>query len=613
MHRLLRLRNRAACASVNGSNPSVPSTRTEFLAQVSHAASVTLNFVLALTGIAGAGALVWAFGWPMDASRANTLFEATDLILFYFGIAEIGLLFTSRHYLKHIRENAFSLIVALLALAASFGSGRILGVLLHGMDGRSLRVGLLAFIIVSQVAVLLPLTLKWLRHGRRTWMTHVQPRTIVIGSFVTLIVCGALLLMTPNATRHGIGWVDAIFTSTSAVCVTGLTTLNTETGFTMHGQFVILILMQAGGLGVMTFTFFLTMLAGEGISLHDRALLREVMSERNIGYISRVLLEIITWTALIEGVGVLFIHHAFLGAELPGHLIWWHSIFHSVSAFCNAGFSTLSDGLADSRILDLRSAQAVIMCLIVMGGLGFPVLRELRQRGLSYLLPSRFPRTSHMTLHTRLVLRMTLILLIGGAVLMYACQFTGSGPTPSLWRALFDSVTARTAGFNIAEVGQYSLSVTLIIIFLMFVGGSPAGTAGGVKTTTFALAVLNLWTIVREKREIQVGMRSVSQRTANQAFAILVISLAWVGLATFAMTLAEPSKRFLDLLFETVSAFGTVGLSRGITSSLSNEAKLILVATMFIGRIGLIVIASALLHARKDVRYTLPKEDVSLT
>jgi potassium uptake TrkH family protein len=588
-------------------------SRREIVEQVSRATNATLNFVLALTGLAGAGALVWAFGWPMDALRASTLFEATDLILFYFGIAEIGLVFTSRHYLQHVRENAFSLAAALIALTASFGSGRILGAILHTTEERTLRVGLLAFIIVSQVAVLLPLTLKWLRHGRRTWMTHVQPRTIVIGSFVTLIVGGALLLMTPNATKHGIDWVDALFTSTSAVCVTGLSTLDTETCFTMHGQFVILVLLQAGGLGLMTFTFFLTMLAGEGISLHDRALLREVMSERNIGYISRVLLEIITWTALIEGVGALFIHHAFLSANLPGQLTWWHSIFHSISAFCNAGFSTLSGGLADARIASLRSVQAVVMCLVVMGGLGFPVLRELRQRLLAKLLPAYFKMPSHMTLHTRLVLRMTLILLVGGAALIYACQYAGGGPAPSLWRAMFDSVTARTAGFNIADVGQYSLSVSLVIIFLMFVGGSPAGTAGGVKTTTFALAVLNLWTIVREKREIQVGWRSVSQRTANQAFAILVISLAWVGLATFAMTLVEPAKLFIDLLFETVSAFGTVGLSRGVTASLTEPAKLILVATMFIGRIGLIVIASALLHARRDVRYTLPKEDVSLT
>jgi potassium uptake TrkH family protein len=588
--------------------------RKTLVAQVADAASATCNFVLAILGIAGTAALVLAFGWPLDSFWATALYEATNLILLYFGLCEIGLFFAARNYLNYARENILPLIAAFLALVASFGSGRIHDILLHAFGAQNLRIGLLGFIIISQVAVILPLALRWLRHGRRTWMTHVQPRTIVIGSFATLIICGALLLMTPNATRHGIHFIDALFTSTSAVCVTGLNTVDTEAVFTLHGQFVILVLIQAGGLGLMTFTFFLSMLAGEGISLHDRVMLREVMSERNVGFISRILLEIITWTAVIEGIGALLMYHILQGVALPPGGTAWHAIFHSVSAFCNAGFSTLSGNLADPRIVDFRSLQAVVMGLIILGGIGFPVLREIRQRGLSYLLPKFFERPSHMTLHTRLVVRMTLLLLVGGTLLIYICQFVGhGGPAPSLWRAAFDSVTARTAGFNIADVGQYSVSVSLVIIFLMFVGGSPAGTAGGVKTTTFALALLNLWTIVREKREIQVGWRTVSQRTANQAFAILVISLAWVGVAAFAMSVVEPTRYFLDLLFETVSAFGTVGLSRDLTPTLGPSAKSILIATMFIGRIGLIVLASALLHARQDIRYTLPKEDVSLT
>jgi trk system potassium uptake protein len=589
--------------------------RKTISAQISLAATATLNFVLAILGIVGMASLVWAFGWPLDSFWATALYETTNLILLYFGLCELGLLFAARNYFTYARENLFPLLAAILALSASFGSGKIHDILLHTFGAQNIRIGLLGFIIVSQIAVVLPLILSWLRHGRRTWMTHIQPKTLVIGSFATLIICGALLLMTPNATTPGgIRWIDALFTSTSAVCVTGLTPLDTQTTFTLHGQFVILVLIQAGGLGLMTFTFFLSMLAGEGISLHDRTLLREVISEQNIGFISRVLLEIITWTACIEGIGALLIYQTLKGIALPGGMTAWHALFHSVSAFCNAGFSTLSGNLADPRISGLYSMQGIIMVLIILGGIGFPVLREMRQRGLSYILPKFFTRPSHMTLHTRLVVRMTLLLLIGGTLLIYACQFVGTGgPAPSLWRAAFDSVTARTAGFNIADVGQYSVAVSLVIIFLMFVGGSPAGTAGGVKTTTFALALLNLWTIVREKREIQVGWRSVSQRTANQAFAILVISLAWVGLATFAMSIVEPTKYLIDLLFEVVSAFGTVGLSRDLTPTLNYNAKVIIIATMFIGRIGLIMLASALLHARKDIRCTFPKEDVSLS
>jgi trk system potassium uptake protein len=577
------------------------------------AATKTFFAILAVLGLSSVGILVYAFGWPIDMLGGNVLFGATNYLLLTFGLCELGLLLSSAHRIQHMRENLLSILAAIVALSLYLGSGRIYVLLVEYFGERYLRIGLITFIIITQMAVIVPLVLKWLRYGRRTWMTHVQPRTLVIGSFVLLILAGAGLLMTPNATTSGIRFVDALFTSTSAVCVTGLSVVDTQFAFTFHGQVVILILIQIGGLGLMTFTFFLSMLAGEGISLHDRVLLKDVISERNLGYISRILLEIVTVTAVIESIGAYIIWLEFQGVSLPGKGTLWHAVFHSISAFCNAGFSTISANLADPSISHNYALQATIMMLIILGGLGFPVLRELRQRFLSHIFPKHFERPSHMTLHSRLVLRATAFLLFGGAALIYLCQFVGSGPAPSLWRAMFDSVTSRTAGFSIADVGTYSVSVSLVIISLMFVGGSPAGTAGGIKTTTFALAVMNLWTTVREKKEIQIGWRSVSQRTANQAFAIMMISFAWIGLAVFAMTLVEPSMKLIDLLFETVSAFGTVGLSRGITARLCDSAKLILVSTMFIGRIGLIVIASALLHSKRDTKYNLPKEEVSLT
>ncbi|HNX05037.1 MAG TPA: potassium transporter TrkG, partial [Opitutales bacterium] len=570
--------------------------------------------VLALIGAVAAGILVYTFGWPPKDGMESLLYDATSCLLFLFGVCELMLLALAPNRLTHIRENLTGILVALAALAVYLGSDGIREILLREFGHGSLEMGLMGFIIVTQVAVLGPLLLRWLRHGRRTWMTLVQPRSLVIGSFLTLILSGALLLMTPNATTSPIRFIDALFTSTSAVCVTGLTSLDTATVFTRHGQLAILLLIQAGGLGLMTFTYFLAMLAGEGISLHDRVLLREVVSEKNMGHISRVLLEIVVVTLMIEAAGAVLIFNELASLPVPPPDLVWHSVFHAVSAFCNAGFSTFSGNLADPVVRGLRGMQAVVMILVITGGLGFPVLRELRQRFLSRLFPRSFERPSHMTLHTRLVLRMTILLLFGGTAAIYACQYVGQGPLePSLWRAAFDSVGARTAGFNIEDVGAYSVSVALILIFLMFIGGSPSGTAGGVKTTTFALALLNLWTIVREKKEIQVGWRSVGQRTANQAFAVIVISLIWLALATFAMTVAEPALRFIDLFFETVSAFGTVGLSRGITALLNDPGKIIIILTMFIGRIGLIVIATALLHAPHETRYNFPKEEVGLT
>ena len=573
-----------------------------------------LDWILALLGILGMGVLVYAFGWPLNVASETLLYGLADYMMLVFGLSELTLLAIAGNRLNHVRENALSLTAAVPAIMVSLCSERVLHALGgNALGGHNMRWALLTFVIVTQLAVLLPLLLKWLRRGRRTWMTKVQPRALVIGSFFSLILIGALLLMTPNATSGGIRWLDALFTSTSAVCVTGLTVMDTATQFTRHGQFVILVLIQAGGLGLMTFTFFLAMLSGEGISLHDRVLLRDMLSERNLGFVSRMLLEIVLLTLTVELGGTLAIWFCWQGHTLPGGTLW-QSLFHSVSAFCNAGFSILSGNLADPQARGLRSLQAAIMSLVILGGLGFPVLRELRQRALSYIFPKRYQRSSHMSLHTRIVLTMTGILLVGGTLLLFICQYAGpEGVSPSLWRAMFDSVTARTAGFNISDVGMYTAPVAMVLILLMFIGGSPAGTAGGIKTTTFALALLNLWTIVRDKKEIQVGWRSVSQHTANQAFAVLVISLGWIALSIFAMTIAEPTCRFLDLVFETVSAFGTVGLSRGITASLGDPAKLIITATMFIGRIGLIVIANALLHAHTQTHYSLPKEQVSLT
>jgi potassium uptake TrkH family protein len=577
-------------------------------------ASGTIRAVLVLLGVAGAALFTYAFGWPLDAAREAALYDVASAILLLFGVCEGLLLVFSGRPLRYLRENAFSLLVAALALAAYSLSGTIHGLLLRNLGPGRLEMGIIAFVIASQTAVVGPLVLDWLRHGRRTWMTLVQPRSLVIGSFAGLILVGALLFMTPNAARVPVRFVDALFTSASAVCVTGLTVLDTAKDFTLHGQVVILLLVQVGGLGLMTFTFFMAMLAGEGISLHDRVMLRDVISERNMGSIARVLFEIVLVTLSIEAVGAFLIHAELASAGLPREGLWWHSVFHSVAAFCNAGFSTYSGNLADPVVKNLRGLQVIVVVLVILGGLGFPVLRELRQRALASLMPARFQKASHMTLHTRLVLRMTAILLLGGAAAIYLCQYVGhTGPAPSLWRAFFDSTIARTAGFNIEDVGAYPIPVALVLMGLMFIGGSPSGTAGGVKTTTFALALLNLWTIVREKREIQVGWRSVSQRTANQAFAVFIVSLIWLALAAFALTVTEPALRFVDLLFEAVSAFGTVGLSRGVTAALSDSGKLILILTMFIGRIGLIVIASALLHKTLDTRYNLPKEEVGLT
>lgn len=574
----------------------------------------TLGGVLVVLALLVPVLLVYAFGWPHTLQGETLLYSLSSVALMVFGVCELAQLPLADNPKAYARRNAVLLGMAVLAIASGAASGSIVGAFLGAGSFGAVKFVLLGYIIVSQVALLITLLLRVLRDKRRRWFMGMQPRTVVIASFISLILLGAALLKTPNATVGHLGWLDALFTSTSAVCVTGLIVVDTATVFTHTGQAIILCLIQLGGLGLMTYTFFLAMLAGEGISLHDRVLLREMLSERNLSFVSRTLVEILFVTLAIEGIGAALILHSWNADGTWAMLDLWHAVFHSVSAFCNAGFSTLTGNLADPAVAGRTGLQGIIMCLIVLGGLGFPVLRELRQRALGLILPRRYPRPTHMSLHTRIVLSMTALLIVGGAGVLLLCQMAHLSDLPvSPWRAVFDSVTARTAGFNIEDMGRYSTPVVVMLMLLMFIGGSPAGTAGGIKTTTFALAILNLWATVRGRREIQVGWRSIPEDLANQAFAVFVISLIWIALAIFAMVLAEPGKDFLDLVFETVSAFGTVGLSRGVTSSLSEPGKLIIIATMFIGRVGLIVIAYALLHSSRTTKFNLPKEPVGLT
>jgi hypothetical protein len=418
--------------------------------------------------------LVFAFGWPHTLQRETTLYYFSGVALTVYGLCELGLLAVSENPLGYAKRNAIVLVMAVLSIGAGIASGSLVDNLSGGRGIGGLKFLLLVYIIVSQSILLLTLLIRSLRERRGSWMTRMQPRTVVIVSFLSLILTGALMLKTPNATVTPISWVDALFTSASAVCVTGLTVVDTATAFKERGQGVILVLIQLGGLGLMTYTFFLAMLAGEGISLHDRVLLREMLSERNMGFISRTLVEILLLTLVVESIGAVLIYHTWAPAAQAGTFNGWHAVFHSVSASCNAGFSTLSGNLADPQVAGRRGLQVVIMCLVVAGGLGFPVLRELRQRTLGLIFPRYFPVTRQMTLHARVVLSVTALLLSGGALMLLLCDLR-CRPAWTFRRGGRCSTPSRRAppASHIDNVADYSTPVCLTLMLLMFIGGSP--------------------------------------------------------------------------------------------------------------------------------------------
>ncbi|MDP2876830.1 MAG: potassium transporter TrkG, partial [Holophaga sp.] len=327
----------------------------------------------------------------------------------------------------------------------------------------------------------------------------LTPGLVFILSFALLILLGTLLLKTPQATTHGISWIDALFLSTSAVCVTGLSPVDISTVLTSHGQWVLLGLIQIGGLGVMTITYFFAYFMAGGMTLRSRIGLQDLLSEDNLSHIGMVLALIIGFTAAVEGLGAILIHASIADGTLPEKGRIFFSLFHSVSAFCNAGFSTLGAGLADPRVSLQKDFLAVIMALIVMGGLGFPVVKGFytwisEHVRFSLRLTRKIP--SRLSANSRIVLWTTSALLVIGTICVWLTEFAfahGEVAGGSAWfTALFHSVTARTAGYNITDTGALLPATAAILVLLMFVGGSPSSTAGGIKTSTLAVAILSL-------------------------------------------------------------------------------------------------------------------------
>lgn len=452
---------------------------------------------------------------------------------------------------------------------------------------------------------------------RSVWRA-LRPVQLFVGSFLLLIAFGTIgLRLLPGLyTGPGLGWLDALFTATSAVCVTGLIVVDTATYFTSLGQAFLLILIQLGGLGIVSFATVVILGVGGRLSLRQQQLsvsLAEVAPHVDFRHLAR---SIVRFTVVIELIGALALWLLW-SARLGWGGAVWPAVFHSISAFCNAGFSTFTDSLVGFR--QQPAALLTIMALVVLGGVGFLVLEEAYVlRGLP-----RAVRLQRVSLHTRIVLASTALLLLGGWLLFAALEWrnTLAGlPAPArAVNALFMSVTPRTAGFNTVDYSQVGEGAGFLTVILMFLGGSPGSTAGGVKTTTFALLVLLAWTRLRGRRDANLWGRTVPDETLQRAaglfvmgFAILtaaILVLAVVGLPAQSETALRND--FLARMFEAGSALGTVGLSMGITAQLTVGGKAITIALMLIGRVGPLAVAAAIAApVHHAVRYRYAYEDV---
>lgn len=448
--------------------------------------------------------------------------------------------------------------------------------------------------------------------------------TLVLGSFGGLVLLGALALMLP-ASRGGartIGFVDATFQATSAVCVTGLATIDVGKDLSQFGQAVLLGLVQIGGVGIITFALLLTSFGRGGLNLRQLVAAREIVSGRWLGETRAILYSVIAVTLTIELIGAALLYS--LTPVPPGP--WspgWFSLFHAVNAFCNAGFGLemSSLGAFDTQPLHL----AVLGGLIVAGGLGFTTLvdcgryvrssvmrlahRVTQSRGL----PPPLPR---LTLQARLAIALTIALVVLGAVAIFLIERRGAlrGYSVSNQAAisLFHSITPRTAGFAVVPIEAFHDSSCWIMIALMAIGGCPGSTAGGIKTVTFALLLASVLAILRGRESVEIGRRRLPFTTVTAAVAVATVYAGCVFVTTLALLLTDPEVPVRHVLFEAVSALSTVGLSYGITPNLSIGGKLVLCAAMFLGRVGPITLAAVLSGKPKAASFEYPEEAVSI-
>jgi trk system potassium uptake protein TrkH len=568
---------------------------------------------LSLAGVVGT--FVGLFGFAEPSLPIRILHSAQFVLLCVFIVEKIirRLNVVSRAEFWHANWIEIPLLLALgiAVVGAGWWAGEPAAV-------RHFAVGM--YLVLQVVTKLCRTSVSWAASG-------INPTRTLILSFVVLIISGAGLLTLPRAsTGKSVGFVDALFTATSATCVTGLVVKDTGKDFSLMGQLVILSLIQLGGLGIVVFGAVFALLLGQALSVRESSAMQDLLSADTLGRIGKMIAFIFVGTVVIEGIGAV----GLLGMwdDVPGravniHQQWFCSIFHSISAFCNAGHGLFSDSLVSYN----RSwgVYVVICPLIVIGGLGFGVLYDMLNIAADRV--KRFYRRSFsphhqismksqrkMWLQTKIVLAVTACLIVFGMLgllLFERCANGGSSAKDfGVLDALFQSVTARTAGFNTVDIGGLSAASKFVLILLMFIGGSPGGTAGGIKTVTLAVMIMAVVATLRKRDEVEIFERSVRLVIVRRAITVTVLFAVVLFSATLALNITENSNGFtmLDIMFETASALGTVGLSTGITPFLTTAGKLIIIVVMLIGRLGPLTLLAAVTFNLKPARYSYPDE-----
>lgn len=565
--------------------------------------------------------LVLLFGFDIEDPPlpAWILFSVQVALLCAFVAEKIIRLFNAVSKSEFWRANWFEVPLLLGLAIAAFGSG-------YWFVPASEEAGVVRHFAVG-IYLVLQVVAKLCRTSVNLAASGKNPTRTLIASFLVLIVSGAGLLMLPEASdkdndKESLSLVDALFTATSATCVTGLIVKDTGEHFGIIGQTIILVLIQLGGLGIVVFGAVFAILLRQTLSVRESVAMQDLLSARTLSRIGNMIAFIFIGTIIIETVGAIGLFGMW---SSDTERTWFYSAFHSISAFCNAGFSLHKDSFIPYN----RSWQiyGVICPLIILGGLGFSVLYDLvhivtdrikrffkkrfyKQYRLSMEAPKR------MRLQTKIVLSVSVFLIVLGmlAILVFERYANPGGPTgdTGVLDALFQSITARTAGFNTVDISAMSPSSKFIVILMMFIGGSPGSTAGGIKTVTLAVVVMTAVAALRRRQEVEMFQRSVRIVVVGRAITVTLLFAAVLLVLTLALSISENASGFnmSDIAFEAASALGTVGLTTGVTRELTTVGKLIIIAAMLIGRLGPLTLLAALTFNLRPAKYNYPDEAI---
>lgn len=579
----------------------------------------TITYLASILLILG---VVYEHGFLLTPQAADNIHHLYKGVWIVFLIdVTLHILLEYRHTKKNFRKLAWVLsgLLYLTLLPVIFHRPEESGAIMHFWDFLNSHFYRVALLLLFSLLNLSNGLVRLL--GRRT-----NPSLILAVSFLFIILVGAGLLMLPRCTYGGISWVDSLFVSTSAVCVTGLVPVDVAATFTPAGLIVIILLIQIGGLGVMTLTSFFAMFFMGNTSLYNQLVVRDMVSSNSLNSLLTTLLYILGFTLVIEGIGMFsiwFSIHGTLGMNFQEELAF--SAFHSISAFCNAGFSTLPGNLGNEMVMTNHNwLYLSVSFLIILGGIGFPILVNFKdivlyhsRRFWRMIRTRRWDRYQvyHLfNLNTKIVLITTFLLLVFGtlAIAYFEWNNTFAGmPLADKWtQAFFNATCPRTAGFSSVDLGALTVQSVMVYLVLMWIGGAAQSTAGGVKVNAFAVSFLNLIAVLRGKERLEVFGRELSHDSIRRSNAAVVVSLGILFVFVFVLSILEPKMSIMMLTFECVSALSTVGSSLNVTPLLCDESKLLVSLLMFIGRVGFITLILGIVKQHKNTKYRYPSDNI---